>query len=162
MSERSAARQLSLDSPLGPITLTEYDGAITALDWGACEDQQPTALLRRAADQLARYFTGTLREFDLPLAPQGTPFQQKVWARMAQIPYGQVMTYGALAQAVDSAPRAIGGACGHNPIAIILPCHRVIAGTGALTGYSGMGGTDTKRFLLELEGALPPELALPA
>lgn len=153
---------LSVDSPLGTLTLAERDGALVSLDWGRSGSRRSTALLRRAADQLARYFDGTLAEFDLPLDPAGTEFQRRVWRRMARIPYGQVTTYGALARAVGSAPRAVGGACGRNPIAIILPCHRVLAGTGALTGYSGAGGIDTKRFLLRLEGALAPELRVPA
>lgn len=138
--------------------LSERDGALVALDWDCEPATDTTPLLRRAADQLAAYFAGRRRAFDLPLAPSGTAFQQKVWRRMAKIPYGQIITYGELARAVGSAPRAIGGACGRNPIAIILPCHRVVGGTGALTGYSGAGGTDTKRFLLELEGALTPTL----
>ena len=154
--------RLTVASPLGPIVLSERDGALVALDWDCEPATDTTPLLRRAADQLAAYFAGRRRAFDLPLAPSGTAFQQKVWRRMAKIPYGQVITYGELARAVSSAPRAIGGACGRNPIAIILPCHRVVGGTGALTGYSGAGGTDTKRFLLELEGALTPGLGLSA
>jgi methylated-DNA-[protein]-cysteine S-methyltransferase len=85
-----------------------------------------------------------------------------VWHRMAKIPYGKTMTYGDLAHAIGSAPRAVGGACGRNPIAIILPCHRVIGGSGALTGYSGAGGINTKQFLLELEGALTPAFRVSA
>jgi methylated-DNA-[protein]-cysteine S-methyltransferase len=118
--------------------------------------------LRRAADQLAEYFAGQRRDFDLPLAPEGTEFQQRVWHRMTKIPYGKTMTYGDLARAIGSAPRAVGGACGRNPIAIILPCHRVIGGSGALTGYSGAGGINTKQFLLELEGALTPAFRVSA
>lgn len=164
MSEMSDDRlhRLVVSSPLGPMTLSERDGAIIALDWRSDPATTPTPLLRRAADQLAEYFAGHRRDFDLPLAPQGTVFQQKVWHHMAKIPYGKVITYGDLAQAVNSAPRAIGGACGRNPIAIILPCHRVIGGSGALTGYSGTGGTNTKQFLLELEGALTPGFVLSA
>ena len=155
-------RRIVAPSPLGPITLTERDDALVALDWDSGQTTEPTPLLHRAADQLAEYFAGRRRTFDLPLAPSGTAFQQKVWRRMAKIPYGKVITYGDLARSVGSAPRAIGGACGRNPIAIILPCHRVVGGSGALTGYSGAGGTDTKRFLLELEGALTPGLVLSA
>lgn len=164
MSETSDDRihRLVVASPLGPMTLSERDGAIVALDWKTEPAIAPTPLLRRAAEQLAEYFAGRRRTFDLPLAPQGTAFQQRVWHHMAKIPYGKVITYGDLAQAVNSAPRAIGGACGRNPIAIILPCHRVIGGSGALTGYSGAGGTNTKQFLLELEGALTPGFVLSA
>lgn len=158
--------RMTINSPLGSLTVTEQDDAIIALDWRMMDGKtgrRPSAstpLLRRAADQLADYFAGHRRDFDLPLAPQGTAFQEKVWRRMAKIPYGKLMTYGELAHAVGSAPRAIGGACGRNPIAIIIPCHRVIGGSGALTGYSGAGGIDTKQFLLELEGAVTPQIGL--
>ena len=154
--------RMVLTSPLGPMTISEQNGAIIALDWRSEPASDPTPLLRRAAKQLAEYFAGKRHSFDLPLAPQGTAFQQKVWKRMAKIPYGKAITYGDLAHAVGSAPRAIGGACGRNPIAIILPCHRVIGGSGALTGYSGAGGVNTKQFLLELEGALTPHFVLSA
>jgi methylated-DNA-[protein]-cysteine S-methyltransferase len=151
--------RLMLDSPLGTLTLTERNGALVAIDWGMQGRPSPTPLLERAADQLQAYFDGRLEVFNLPLAPDGTAFQKQVWARMAQIPYGTVMTYGALAKAIRSAPRAVGGACGRNPIPIILPCHRVLAADRSLTGYSGAGGTETKRTLLHLEGALAPELS---
>jgi methylated-DNA-[protein]-cysteine S-methyltransferase len=148
-----------MDSPLGTLTLTERNGALVAIDWGMQGRHSPTPLLERAAGQLQAYFDGRLEVFTLPLAPEGSAFQKKVWTRMAQIPYGKVMTYGALAKAIQSAPRAVGGACGRNPIPIILPCHRVLAADGSLTGYSGAGGTDSKRTLLHLEGALAPELS---
>lgn len=162
-----AIHRLTIHSPLGSMTISEQDGAIIALDWRmtggrASRPTTATPLLRRAAQQLEEYFDGERRDFDLPLAPQGSAFQQKVWRRMAKIPYGKLMTYGELAHAVGSAARAVGGACGRNPIAIIIPCHRVIGGSGALTGYSGAGGLDTKQFLLELEGALTPQIALHA
>lgn len=148
-----------IESPIGTLTLTERAGAIVSLDWGKHGTQSATPLLRRAAEQLAAYFAGRLKAFDLPLAPEGTEFQQRVWRRMAEIPYGQLMTYGALAKATRSSARAVGGACGRNPIPIILPCHRVLAADGRLTGYSGAGGVETKRLLLKLEGSLEPELA---
>lgn len=148
-----------IDSPIGTLTLTERAGALVAINWGKQGTQSPTPLLRRAGDQLRDYFAGDLEAFDLPLAPAGTAFQQRVWARMAQIPYGKLLTYGALAKSIHSSARAVGGACGRNPIPIILPCHRVLAADGSLTGYSGAGGTDTKRMLLHLEGALAPELS---
>lgn len=154
--------RMMINSPLGSLIVSEKDGAIVGLDWRAERPTAPTPLLRRAASQLAEYFAGQRRIFDLPLAPQGSPFQQSVWRRMAKIPYGKVMTYGDLAQAVGSAPRAVGGACGRNPIAILIPCHRVIGGSGALTGYSGAGGVHTKQILLELEGALTPGLRISA
>jgi methylated-DNA-[protein]-cysteine S-methyltransferase len=159
--------RVTVNTPLGSITVAERDDAIVALDWHMLDGraEPPTAstpLLRRAADQLAEYFAGQRRDFDLPLAPDGSEFQQRVWHRMAKIPYGKTVTYGDLARAIGSAPRAVGGACGRNPIAIILPCHRVIGGSGALTGYSGAGGINTKQFLLELEGALTPGFRISA
>lgn len=161
MMDPDIARMM-VNSPLGSLTISERDGAIVALDWHIARPTAATPLLRRASEQLAEYFAGQRQVFDLPLAPQGSAFQQSVWRRMMQIPYGHVMTYGALAQAVGSAPRAVGGACGRNPIAIIIPCHRVVGGSGALTGYSGAGGINTKQFLLELEGALTPGLRISA
>ena len=154
--------RITIPSPIGPLTISEQNGAIIALDWRDEPASAPTPLLRRAAKQLSEYFAGQRHDFDLPLAPQGTAFQQRVWKRMAKIPYGKVITYGDLAHAVGSAPRAIGGACGRNPIAIILPCHRVVGGSGALTGYSGAGGVNTKQFLLELAGALTRPFVLSA
>lgn len=159
--------RISVGTPLGSITVAERDGAIVALDWYMLDGRHgrptpSTPLLRCAADQLAEYFAGQRRDFDLPLAPEGSEFQQRVWRRMAKIPYGKTMTYGDLAHAIGSAPRAVGGACGRNPIAIVLPCHRVIGGGGALTGYSGAGGVNTKQFLLELEGALTPRFRISA
>ena len=154
--------RITIPSPIGPLTISEQNGAIIALDWRDEPASAPTPLLRRAAKQLSEYFAGQRHDFDLPLAPQGTAFQQRVWKRMAKIPYGKVITYGDLAHAVGSAPRAIGGACGRNPIAIILPCHRVVGGSVALTGYSGAGGVNTKQFLLELEGALTRPFVLSA
>ncbi len=152
----SSLHKIVISSPLGSMTLSESGGAIVALDWRIERATAATPLLRRAAQQMEEYFARERRDFDLPLAPHGSDFQQKVWRRMAKIPYGHVLTYGALAQAVGSAARAVGGACGRNPIAIVLPCHRVIGGSGALTGYSGAGGISTKQYLLELEGALTP------
>lgn len=148
-------------SPLGPLRLRESDGRLTRLDWvpavetellpeaGPRTDETP--LLNRAVHQLNAYFFCGLRHFDLPLAPQGTAFQRAVWQQMQAIPYGDTRTYGELARWLRSAPRAVGRACGRNPIPIIVPCHRVVASDG-LGGYSGDGGTDTKQWLLELEG----------
>lgn len=143
---------LTLSSPIGPLTLFEEDGKIVSLDWGAVEGEEETPLLLEAVRQLEAYFEGKLKSFDLPLAPGGTAFQKKVWAVMETIPYGTVRRYGDVAAELDSAPRAVGGACGRNPIPIIIPCHRIIASDGGLGGYSGQDGVDTKRFLLKLEG----------
>jgi methylated-DNA-[protein]-cysteine S-methyltransferase len=143
--------QLSLHSPLGELTVTEEDGAIVALDWGRGRDQAETPLLRRAREQLHDYFDGHRAAFGLPLAPAGTPFCKRVWDAMRAIPAGQTRTYAELARALGSAPRAVGQACGDNPIPILIPCHRVVASNGALGGYSGADGPATKRLLLDLE-----------
>ncbi|MDX2143707.1 MAG: methylated-DNA--[protein]-cysteine S-methyltransferase [Rhodospirillaceae bacterium] len=146
--------QLSFHSPVGDITLTEEDGAIVSLDWGWAKDNHSTPFLRKAKDQVDRYFDGKLADFDLPVKPAGTAFQQRVWRAMCAIPYGRTKTYGDLAKSLRSVARAVGGACGANPIPIIIPCHRVLASNGGLGGYSGDGGLDTKAALLKLEGAM--------
>ena len=150
---------LSLSSPVGRLTIEESDEAIVAIRWAAPDaDGAPAGngspLLAEAARQLAAYFAGRLSRFDLPLAPQGSLFESRVWAAMQQIPYGETRSYGDLASAVGSAPRAVGRACGTNPIPIVIPCHRVLA-RGGLGGYSGEGGLATKQRLLALEGSLP-------
>ena len=146
--------QLSLHSPVGDLSISEEDGAIISLDWGWGAIQTETKLLLKARDQLNAYFDGELKKFALPLIPAGTPFQQKVWAAMRRIPYGQTATYGDLAHRIDSAARAVGRACGTNPLPILIPCHRVVGGDDRLGGYSGDGGLETKIALLRLEGAL--------
>ena len=143
--------QLSLLTNLGDLTISEDDGAIVALDWGRGRDQEETPLLRRARDQLQDYFDGKRLTFDLPLAPQGSDFQKRVWAALCAIPPGETRSYADIARAIGSAPRAVGGANGANPIPIIIPCHRVVAADGSLGGYSGGDGPATKRFLLDLE-----------
>ena len=148
--------QLSFNSPVGPLALFEADEAIVALDWGWLPDNQPSALLLRARDQLEEYFDGKRQGFDLPLAPHGTPFQRKVWAELEKIPFGRTKSYGELAAILGTAPRALGGACGRNPIPVIIPCHRVLAAHGGLGGYSGLDGIETKEFLLRLEGCRLP------
>ncbi|MEM6441120.1 MAG: methylated-DNA--[protein]-cysteine S-methyltransferase [Pseudomonadota bacterium] len=117
------------------------------------------AAVAGAARQLSAYFAGELAVFDLALAPHGTPFQKRVWALLAQIPYGETRSYGDLAKALDApgASRAVGAANGANPIPIILPCHRVVGADGKLAGFGG--GVPLKRALLALEGALPPGAA---
>ena len=155
------AARCTIESPVGPLTITAEDDAITAVDFGAGAGPSPNGgVLAEAARQLAAYFAGERREFALPLAPSGTPFRLRVWAAMQAIPYGQTRSYGDLARALDSAPRAIGGACGANPIPLVIPCHRVVGAGGALGGFSGGAGCDTKRQLLALERALPPTLAV--
>lgn len=146
MSERT------IETPLGTMCLTEADGFITALRWGrgACDN---TPLLRKAERQLSEYFSGTRRRFDLPLAPQGTPFQRAVWQALTKIPYGETRSYGEIAAQLGKpgAARAVGMANHRNPIPVIIPCHRVIGADGSLTGYAG--GTENKAVLLALESS---------
>jgi methylated-DNA-[protein]-cysteine S-methyltransferase len=141
---------ISFDSPIGQLAITEEAHAIVAIRWGAEPEGEPSLLLDEARRQLRQYFAGQRGFFDLPLAPAGTPFERRVWAAMQEIPYGETRRYGELATEVDSAPRAIGRACGHNPIPIVIPCHRVLA-RGGIGGYSGGTGLATKRALLALE-----------
>jgi methylated-DNA-[protein]-cysteine S-methyltransferase len=147
---------LSIPSPIGMLTIEEEGDAIVAISWTEAGDDRGagngSALLAEAAAQLDAYFAGRLTRFDLMLAPSGSPFERRVWTAMAEIPYGATRCYGELADTVGSAPRAVGRACGRNPIPIVIPCHRVLARTG-LGGYSGAGGLATKRHLLALERA---------
>jgi methylated-DNA-[protein]-cysteine S-methyltransferase len=150
----TAPLSVTVCSPLGMLTVTEQDGAIIKLRWrGTVATPAPTPLLAEATRQLAAYFDGKLKDFDLPLRPAGSPFQQAVWLAMCRIPAGSTRSYGAIAAEVGAPARAVGGACGSNPIPIIIPCHRILATGGSLGGYSGQGGNETKRFLLALEGA---------
>ena len=160
-----------LPSPVGPLTLAADDAALQVLAF-ACEDvaQSPPAawqlvasaehaVLHEAAQQLQAYFAGRLRAFDLPLQPSGTPFQQRVWQALRRIPYGDTRSYGEVAQRIASpkASRAVGAASGANPIAIIIPCHRVVGAAGQLTGFGG--GLPAKQTLLALEhAAIQPSL----
>jgi len=146
---------LSLSSPVGPLTIEEKDDKIVAISWGNGRAGNGSPLLDEAARQLQAYFDGKLSDFDLPVAPAGSSFEKRVWAAMQQIPYGETRCYGDLAEAIHSAPRAVGGACGKNPIPIVIPCHRVLAKSG-MGGYSGRGGLKTKQALLRLEGAALP------
>jgi len=150
---------LSISSPVGNLVIEAADGAITAIRWGEAVGHNGSALLTEAARQLDAYFAGRLTDFDLPLSPAGTVFEQSVWVAMQEIPYGETRSYGDLAAATHSAPRAVGRACGRNPIPIVIPCHRVL-GKGWMGGYSGSGGLRTKQALLELEGALAREALL--
>ena len=111
-------------------------------------------ILSEAQHQLQEYFEGRLRQFTLPVAPAGTPFQQRVWQELQKVPWGTTTTYGKIAKRIGqpTAVRAVGSANGRNPVAIVIPCHRVIGSDGSLTGYAG--GLATKRRLLQLEGAL--------
>jgi methylated-DNA-[protein]-cysteine S-methyltransferase len=148
--------QLSFLSPLGDITVSEEDGVIVSLDWGRGprEFQEQTPLLVEARDQVHGYFDGRVRRFDLPLAPFGTDYERAIWDILQAIPFGHTRSYGEVAKETGSVARAVGRACGANPIPIIIPCHRVLAAGGKLGGFSGSGGVESKVALLRLEGAL--------
>jgi methylated-DNA-[protein]-cysteine S-methyltransferase len=151
-----------IESPIGPLTLLSDGESITGLYTAghrATASLEPVweelALFAEARQQLTSYFARQLREFDLPLSPEGTPFQQRVWQELQRIPYGATVSYGELARRLGlgaGSSRAVGLANGRNPISIVIPCHRVIGTNAALTGYAG--GLETKRALLELEGAM--------
>jgi methylated-DNA-[protein]-cysteine S-methyltransferase len=143
---------LSIPSPVGPLRIDEKDGKIVAVSWtDQPSERSNSPVLADAARQLEEYFAGKRRHFELSLAPEGTPFEERVWAAMQKIPYGETRSYGELAHEVGSAPRAVGRAIGKNPIPIVIPCHRVLAKAGP-GGYSGEGGLKTKTHLLALEG----------
>ena len=149
----------TIDSPVGPLTMIARHGVLTNV---SMRDQRHTlppprdavtddAWFKDVAEQLDAYFAGDLTTFDVAMELDGTPFQRRVWSQLCEIPYGTTLSYGELAQRIDAprASRAVGLANGRNPIAIIVPCHRVIGADGSLTGYGG--GLDRKRALLELE-----------
>ena len=147
-------RFVVVQSPVGDLTLTEENGALTGLYFGrrSLEGEEGlTALLERTSRQLEEYFAGKRKQFDLPLSLRGTEFQRQVWAALRDIPYGETRSYGQIAQAVGrpKAVRAVGMANHRNPISIIVPCHRVVGADGSLTGYGG--GLENKKFLLALE-----------
>lgn len=144
--------RLTVRSPIGPLTVTEDDGAIFALDFADARGRDETPLLLRARAQLDEYFSRRRTSFDLPLRMGGSAFQRAVWNRMLAIPYGATESYGQVAKALGSAPRAVGGACGANAIPILIPCHRIVGAGGKLGGFSGGAGRPTKIALLELEG----------
>ncbi len=146
--------QLSIHSPIGDLSVSEQAGKIVSMDWGWGAIQNQTPLLLKAKEQLEEYFDRQRDKFTLPLNPPGTEFQNRVWAKMTKIPYGRTISYGELAAALETSSRAVGQACARNPIPIIIPCHRVVAQAGRLGGYSGDGGRETKRALLNLEATL--------
>lgn len=151
------------DSPIGILTLLEKASSLEKICFGELHNnnytQKETPLLTLAAEQLSEYFSGSRREFTVPLAPKGTDFQRKVWNALSVIPYGTTKTYKDIAIECDSpkAFRAVGLANNKNPIPIIIPCHRVIGTNGSLVGYAG--GVDIKTQLLKLEGLFQGEQA---
>lgn len=147
----AAPYRIAVETPAGTLTLHAGPEALTALTWRRHQADNPSRLLEHAAAQLAEYFTGSLKQFDLPLAPKGSEHELAVWAELCRIPYGETITYGELARRTGTVARAVGGTCGANPIAIVIPCHRVTAAGGMLGGYSGGNGPDSKRRLLAHE-----------
>ena len=145
--------QLSLHTPIGDITVFEEDGAIVSLDWGWVKEQVRSPVLDRAEHQLMAYFDGELRAIDLPLAPAGTTYRRNVWQALRDIPHGETRSYQDIAAKAGGSARSVGQANGHNPIPLIIPCHRVVA-ANHIGGYSGGDGLLTKRWLLALENPL--------
>lgn len=154
-----------MPSPIGKLTLVCNDAGITHVHMDCGRLDLPPAtrghpLLADARTQLAEYFAGTRVEFTLPLAAEGTPFRQRVWAALCEIPFAETCSYGELAAVIGSpkASRAVGAANGANPIGIIVPCHRVIGSDGTLAGYGG--GLERKQWLLEHERKVAARLPL--
>ncbi len=157
----------ALSLPFGSLLLLEWDSALIALcppeqvqkQWKKLPGEVPlleqeTPLLQEAAQQLEDYFSGKRQQFSLPLCPLGTDFQQQVWQQLLTIPYGKTITYGAIADQLQSkAFQAIGNAVGANPLPIFIPCHRVLPANGKIGNFSLIGGASTKALLLDLEGA---------
>ncbi len=140
-----------MKSPVGDLSVTITAGGVVSLDWQEAP-LSTDALAKQALAQLAEYFAGSRRAFDVPLRPRGSEFQREFYRALCDIPYGQTRTYGDLAKRLGVSAQAIGQACGSNPIPILIPCHRVL-GSNGLGGYSGAGGVETKVALLRLEGA---------
>ncbi len=154
---------VTMDTPVGELRLIAGERGLRAILWGAEDAARiasideadvvdgPNAVLDQAVSQLEEYFDGTRREFDLPLDPQGTPFQQSVWMVLRTIPYGRTISYGQQAGQLGdpNKARAVGAANGKNPLSIVVPCHRVIGAGGQLTGFAA--GLDVKSWLLDHE-----------
>jgi methylated-DNA-[protein]-cysteine S-methyltransferase len=158
----------TLDGPIGPLTIAGHDDVVHRLSMHDQRHVPPIAegcrrddaAFPKVADQLAAYFAGELTEFDLAIELGGSPFQRRVWEALLDIPYGRTSSYGELAARIGKpgAARAVGLANGRNPIAIVVPCHRVIGASGTLTGYGG--GLERKRHLLDLESGMSAQLAM--
>ena len=143
---------MTIETPFGPVhAAVNAEGALTELKFGPSEGNGNRAGNSAVARQLSEYFAGKRKTFELPLAPDGTEFQKRVWAELARIPFGETISYAELARRVgsDGAARAVGRANATNPIAIVVPCHRVIGADGSLTGYAY--GVEMKRSLLDFE-----------
>lgn len=167
---RGGAAWAILPCPLGALLAVARDGSLVSLSFAA-SPEEARARARRSgrehpgapplpelARQIEEYFAGRRRRFELPLAPEGTVFQRRVWEELARIPWGETRSYGEIARAVGrpGGSRAVGMANNRNPLAVVVPCHRVIGADGTLTGYGA--GLDRKEHLLRLEGVLPQRL----
>lgn len=150
--------QMKMDSKIGPLYLVGSENALHGIFWEKwqvpmVDGSQTTSeiFLKKAAHQIEEYLSGRRRQFDLPLAPEGTEFQKRVWAELSKIPYGETRSYKDVATALNDpkASRAVGTANGANPLCIVVPCHRVVSADGSLGGYSG--GLAVKKALLSLE-----------
>jgi methylated-DNA-[protein]-cysteine S-methyltransferase len=142
------------NSPVGLLRIESDGDAVTAIEFADGQTEtgtKPEGVIKQCAEELGAYFAGDLRNFTVNLHPEGTEFRKKVWEALSTVPYGETVSYGQLAATVGkpSASRAVGGANHHNPIVIMIPCHRVIGADGSLTGYGG--GLWRKEYLLELE-----------
>ena len=151
----------TIDSPLGELILVAQDATLSGVYFHGHWTPDPATFgergerrLEHVEQQLAEYFAGERTSFDLPTTVTGSTFQRRVWALLHEIPYGQTTTYGEIARELGgpALARKVGNAVGHNPLSVIVPCHRVVGAGGKLTGYAG--GLERKSFLLELEGAL--------
>lgn len=145
--------QQTLSTPCGPLVVSAGARGVTSVEFAEPKRRDyPGELTQHACQELNRYLNGEPVCFSVPLEVAGTPFQQRVWQALRQVPYGQTCTYGDIANALDNpkAVRAVGAANGKNPVAIIVPCHRIIGANKTLTGYAG--GLWRKQYLLELEG----------
>lgn len=161
-------RYTRFESPLGPVVAVACEDGLTNVDFVGAKYEKPIgrdwvedpayAPLRACREQLAEYFAGTRTTFELPLAAEGSAFQQRVWREISAVPYGKTITYAELAKRAGAPgqARAAGAATGRNPLGVIVPCHRIMGSNGSLTGYAG--GLERKRGLLELEGALQGSL----
>jgi methylated-DNA-[protein]-cysteine S-methyltransferase len=161
-------RYAKFATPLGTVLATEEGGFLTSVDFIDAKYAKPVAKdwikdpeatpLKECAQQLGEYFAGTRESFDLPTLPEGTTFQKRVWREISGVPYGATITYAELAKraGAEGSARAAGAATGRNPIAVIVPCHRIVGSDGSLTGYAGGLGRKTK--LLEIEGLLQGSL----
>jgi methylated-DNA-[protein]-cysteine S-methyltransferase len=153
-----------IDSPIGDLSLAVDDAGLCRLNFGRVDQHlEPDPLLIETQEQLKAYFAGELKDFTVPLSVRGgSDFERAVWAQLRRIPYGEMQTYGEVARIVGDpgAARAVGVACNRNPIAVVVPCHRVVGADGSLTGYGG--GLQRKRALLDLERRVTDGDPLPA